>query len=158
MIAALGKRTRAIGRENNLLWRLEGDLPRFKRITVNHPVIMGRNTWLSLGAKPLPGRTNIVISSKEFEVPSDVFLTHSLEEALGKAKHCPGGEEIFIIGGGRVYTDALPYTDRLYLTLVDDDTDGDTFFPEYESEFTRVLEREQHLDHEPPFEYVVLER
>jgi len=158
MIAALGKRTRAIGLANKLLWQLEGDLPRFKRITDGHPVVMGRNTWDSLNGKPLPGRTNIVISSSRIEVPSEVINVHSLEEAFECARTFPGGDEIFVIGGGRVYTDALPYVDRLYLTLVDDDKEGDAFFPEYESEFTKEIECEQYLDHEPPFEYVTLER
>jgi len=158
MIAAVGKKTRAIGLENKLLWQLEGDLPRFKRITAGHPVIMGRNTWLSLSGKPLPGRTNIVITSKQFEVPEGILIAHSLEEALEKAKQSSGNDEVFVIGGGRVYTDALPYADRIYLTIVEDDKGGDTFFPEYESEFTKVVEHERNSAHIPPFEYVTVER
>lgn len=158
MIVALGKKTRVIGRDNQLLWHLEGDLPRFKRITSGHPIIMGRKTWVSIGENPLLGRTNIVISSAHLTLPEGVINVHSLDDAMEEAGLSVGSEEIFIIGGGRVFTDALPYADRLYLTLVDDDAEGDAFFPEYETEFTKEAGREDHPEHTPPFEYVTLER
>lgn len=158
IIAALGQDTHAIGFENQLLWKLEGDLPRFKKLTGGHPVIMGRHTWLSLG-QALPGRTNIVISSAEWLiVPPGVLIARSLEEAIEMARNAPGGDEIFIIGGGRVYAEALAFADRLYLTLVNDDKEGDTHFPAYASLFTKEVEREEHLEHVPPFAFVTLER
>lgn len=160
IIAALGKNTQAIGRDNDLIWKgLKEDLLRFKRLTSGHPVIMGRNTWLSLPEKfrPLPSRFNIVISSNiEFEA-SGAMVANSLDAALETARQAPGSEEIFIIGGGMVYEMALPFTDRLYLTLVDDDAEGDTFFPPYD-EFSEVIEREKHPEHSPPFTFLRLER
>ncbi|HEX8591454.1 MAG TPA: dihydrofolate reductase [Candidatus Paceibacterota bacterium] len=160
LIAALGERTRAIGRDNKLLWQLSGDLPRFKRLTNGHPVIAGHHTWLSLPehGRPLPGRTNIVIAtSTSLVLPPGVLRAFSFEEALELAEEVRGSDEIFVIGGGRVYAEAIPCADRLYLTLVDDDADGDTFFPGF-GEFRKVIEEETHPEHSPAFRYVTLER
>lgn len=160
IIAALGKNTRAIGRNNDLIWKgLKEDLARFKRLTSGHPVIMGRNTWLSLPEKfrPLPDRTNIVITSTKEFTATGARIAPSFEDALQEARGVPGNNEIFIIGGGMVYRAALPFTDRLYLTLVDDGAEGDTFFPPY-GEFSEVIEREEHPEHSPPFTFLTLER
>jgi dihydrofolate reductase len=156
MIAALGTKTRVIGKGNQLIWKLPGDLPRFKALTTGHPIIMGRKTYESIG-RPLPNRTNIVITrSDDFVADSSVRITHSLAEALAEAQLIEE-EEIFIIGGGEIYTQALPFADRLYLTLVDDDQEGDVYFPDY-SEFQKAISREEHLDHSPTYTYVVLEK
>jgi dihydrofolate reductase len=128
-------------------------------MTREHPIIMGRKTWESLPAerRPLPKRTNIVVSRNiDYDAPG-ALVVPSVEVAIEAAKDSPGSDEIFIIGGGGIFKDALPYTDRLCLTLVDDDSEGDVHFPEY-PEFTNVIETEEHLENVPPFTYVTLER
>lgn len=144
MVVALGK-DNVIGKDNGLLWHLPDDLKHFKNITLGHPVVMGRNTWESIPEKfrPLPGRTNIVVSRSETWDALGAVHAHSLEDALEQAKLAEGSEEIFIIGGGQLYRAALPHTDRIYLTLVDDDTPGTVFFPDY-SEFTQTISEEPH--------------
>lgn len=155
IIAALGERTRAIGKAGSLLWRIQGDLPRFKTLTTGHPIIMGQKTFESIG-KVLPNRTNVVISHiKGYKVPGAVVVG-SPEEALEKA--CELNEdEIFIIGGGQIYTQMLPMADRLYLTLIDDDAEGDTFFPPYPF-FRTLLHEEGSPDSNPPHKFIILER
>jgi dihydrofolate reductase len=138
IIAAIGK-NRVLGKNNKLLWHIPEDLRRFKNLTSGHPVIMGRKTYESIFAmlgKPLPNRTNIVVTHLDYPAPEGVIVSHSLPEALSRAKDSKGSEEIFIIGGGQIYEAALPFTDRLYLTLIDDEQEGDTFFPPYEDQFT----------------------
>ncbi len=158
LIAALGERTRAIGHGNGLLWQLPEDLKRFKALTSGHPVVMGRKTWESLPERfrPLPGRTNIVVTRDAAYDAASAEVAASLEDALARASRAPGGEEVFVIGGGELYAAALPYADRLYLTLVDDDTEGDTHFPDY-SEFTKVIE-DTPVENDPPYRFVTLER
>lgn len=158
LIAAIGERTRAIGHGNGLLWHLPEDLKLFKTHTSGHPVVMGRRTWESLPERfrPLPGRTNIVVTHDSAYEAAGAEVAMSLEDALARAKRAPGGEETFVIGGGQLYASALPFADRLYLTLVDDDAEGDTFFPEY-PEFTKVIE-ERSIEGTPPSRFVILER
>lgn len=116
----------AIGRGNALLWHISADLKMFKSLTMGCPVIMGRKTFLSIG-RALPGRLNIVISSG-FNAPDGVEVVHSLEEAFGL---CADAQRCFVIGGGRVYRDAMPLVDRLFVTEVQAGYhDADTFFPE----------------------------
>lgn len=144
VIAAIG-RNRAIGKDNQLLWQIPGDLPRFKRLTVGHPVIMGRKTWESIPEKfrPLPDRTNIVITrDSSYDAPGAI-LAQSFPEALSLARDAEGSEEIFAIGGQQVYECALPFATNLYLTLVDDEKEGDAFFPAYEEQFTKEVAREE---------------
>jgi len=140
MIAGLGN-DRVIGKASTLLWRIPDDLKRFKELTLGHPIIMGRKTFDSIG-KVLPGRTSIVITrDKEFTF-TGVVVTHSLEEALERAKEIEK-KEIFIIGGAQIYEQALPVADLLYLTLIDDEKEGDTSFPQYENIFTKKLSEER---------------
>jgi dihydrofolate reductase len=121
----------AIGVGNRLPWRLSSDLKRFKAITMGHAVIMGRKTWESIG-KPLPGRTNIVITRRRgFRAPGAQVVS-SLEEALDLAR-AADENEAFVIGGGDIFALALPLADRLYLTRVHTTViDADTFFPPYD--------------------------
>lgn len=144
LIAALGTRTRAIGKGGELLWRLPEDLKRFKTLTSDHPVIMGRKTWESLPEKsrPLPGRTNIVVTRDDTYAAPGALLAHSLPEALSLAKSSAGANEVFVIGGGELYRAALPFATHLYLTLIDDEAEGDAFFPAYEEDFLTVLSDE----------------
>jgi dihydrofolate reductase len=143
IIAAIGK-NRELGKDNGLLWHIPGELPRFKRITTGHPIIMGRKTYESIG-RPLPNRTNIVITRDSSRTIDGVVVVDSLEQAIVEAKKAEGNEEIFVIGGGQIFEQAIPTADKLYLTLIDQTFDADTFFPEYR-EFSNVLEKEDHED------------
>jgi len=158
IIAALGHE-RAIGNGTDLLWRLPEDLKRFKELTLGHPVIMGRKTWESLPEKfrPLPDRTNIVVTTKGWYEAEGAKTVFSFPEALSFAKEAQGNEEIFIIGGGEVYRAALPFSSRLYLTLVDDPTPGSITFPEY-PDFNRELSREEREENSIHYTWVTLER
>lgn len=121
---------RVIGKLNSLPWYIPEDLKRFRRITTGHPVIMGRRTYQSVG-RPLPNRTNIVISRDKNFQAEGIIVVHSLEEALGLAESKPGCEEVFIIGGGEIFAQSIGKADRLYLTLIKGDIKGDIYFPDY---------------------------
>lgn len=139
IIAALGK-NRELGLRGELLWRIPEDLQRFKRLTLHHPVIMGRKTFESIG-KPLPGRPNIILTRDPHWRESGVIKVHSLAEALGEAEKLDG-EEVFIIGGAQLYEQALPLSKRLYLTLIEDSKEADTYFPAYEHLFIKKISEE----------------
>lgn len=160
MIAAIGEKTRAIGRGGRLLWRIPEDMQRFKETTTGHPVIMGRKTWESIPEKfrPLPGRTNIVVTRQAGYEATSAIVTDSLESARAAAARAEGADEIFIAGGGELYREALPLADRLYLTLIDDGVEGDTFFPAYETEFTKILNDESYDFSGLKYRFVNLER
>lgn len=142
IIAALDEK-RGIGKNGKLPWHLSEDLKRFKQITSDHTVIMGRKTFESIG-RVLPNRTNIIITrDKDFNPHKsyssencDVLTANSLEEAIEKAQAKKGSNEIFIIGGGQVYEQAIAKADKLYLTKVEGDFNCDTFFPDY-SQFSK---------------------
>lgn len=141
-----------IGGGNTLLWHISEDLQRFKRITQGHPVIMGRKTFESLG-RPLPNRQNVVITRQHGYCPEGVTTVSSLEEAI--AMFHPS-EEIFITGGGEIYTQAMPMAGKLYLTTVMHDYEGDTHFPEWDRNgwievFSEYHERGKDFPY--PFEY-----
>jgi dihydrofolate reductase len=138
IIAAIA-RNRVIGKKSKLPWHIPEDLLRFKQLTTGHTVIMGRKTFDSLD-NPLPNRTNIVITSR---VINGVKSYPSLDFALQALKN---EKEVFVIGGGRVYTDALRFADELQLTLLDRDVDGDTYFPPYQEILKRNfrLIKEEH--------------
>ena len=162
IIAAIGK-NRELGKDNRLLWHIPEDLKRFKKLTVGHPIIMGRKTLESIG-KPLPNRTNIVItrhpkSMIDFVNQSleNVVIVGSIEEAIEKGKELDG-EEIFIIGGSVMYHTGLPLADKLYLTLIDDERDADSFFPLYEDTFTRKVFEEAHESNGLKYIWVDFER
>ncbi len=154
IIAAVGQR-RELGKKNELIWRIGADLKRVKELTMGHPIIMGLNTYNSIG-RPLPGRTNIVLSFTPITIPGCIVM-NSLETALEHARSIET-EEIFIFGGASVYVAALPLTHRLYLTRIEDtEPEADAFFPEYDM-FTKIISKEEHLDHIPPFTWLTLER
>lgn len=126
LISAMG-RNRVIGINNTLPWRLPADLKHFKQITLGKPVLMGRKTYESIG-KPLPDRTNIIISGdSNYQIPG-CSVVNSIDAALAAAT---GYEEIMVIGGAALYQQLLPRADRLYLTLIDENFNGDAWFPEY---------------------------
>lgn len=156
LIAAVA-RNGVIGRGGRIPWHIPGDLPRFKRITLGYPVIMGRCTWESLG-RPLPGRRNIVISRTPGFAAAGAEVFPSLTEALVA---CADASEVFVIGGTEVYREALARADRLLLTEIDADFDGDAYFPAFDRAAWRESAREPH----PPaaafpfgYAYVTYER
>ncbi len=154
MIVAVDE-TRAIGKNNQLLWHIPEDLKRFKELTTGHTVVMGENTYYSIG-KPLPNRKNIIVTlNQSLELPGCV-VAHSIEEALQQAREVEE-EEVFIIGGASVYKQFLPLIERLYLTLVQGKHEADTFFPEYD-DFKKVISEEQGNNGEYRYTYYILER
>jgi dihydrofolate reductase len=134
-----------IGRKGDLPWRLSADLRRFKRLTLGHPLVMGRRTWQSIG-RPLPGRTSIIVSRNENFATGfpNALVAHDFDSALDLAQRADGGEEAFIIGGAAVYETALTSADRIHLTRVHAAVPGDVSFPPLDwSEWQRV-ESERH--------------
>jgi dihydrofolate reductase len=132
-----------IGRDNTLPWRLPADLKHFKATTFGKPVVMGRKTFESLG-KPLPGRTNIVITRDESFSADGAVIVHSIDEALRVADEVAtrdGAAEIMVIGGAQIYKEALPRARTLYYTKVELDVEGDAFFPELDAAQWRCVER-----------------
>ncbi len=159
IIAAIGS-NRELGKDNKLLWHIPQDLKRFKKLTFGHPVIMGRTTYQSLG-KPLSGRVNIVVThNKDFRAP-ECIIVHSLKEAIVKAKSsftkATKDKEIFIIGGGQVYSQAINFADKLYLTIIEGSFEADTFFPDYSS-FKRVIFQKKERDNNYQYAYLELTR
>ena len=154
-IAAIGK-NRELGKGGDLIWKAKDDMKRLKELTMGHPLIMGRKTYDSIG-RPLPGRTNIIITRNPDLRCEGCVIVQSLEDALTHAKRIEK-EEIFVFGGAQIYTEALPHTDRLYLTLFDaEDPEADTFFPDY-SAFTNTIEQQQRGQDGLAYEWVTLER
>ncbi|GAA4496952.1 type 3 dihydrofolate reductase [Hymenobacter ginsengisoli] len=151
-----------IGRQGQLPWHLPADLQHFKKLTLGHPIVMGRRTFESIG-RVLPGRTTIVVTGQvAWPAPDGVLLAHSLPEALALAAQQPGGEEVCIIGGGEVYREALAATDQVYLTEVHTTVpDGDTFFPALPPTDWREETRERHApdaQHALAYSFVTLRR
>lgn len=136
VIAALAK-NRVIGIENRLPWRLPEDLAHFKALTLGHPVLMGRKTFESLG-RPLPGRTNIVITRNPAYQPEGCRVATSIPAAIAL---CGEAEEVFFIGGAELYAQAIPLADRLYLTEVGIEAVGDAWFPDFDPGAFREVSR-----------------
>ena len=156
-------RNGVIGKNNQLPWHLPNDLAFFKRVTLNKPLIMGRNTWQSLG-KPLPGRDNIVVTRQTNFQAEGAWVVHSIESALALASTLADArhsDEIMIIGGAQLYADAMPFTTRAYMTEVDADIEGDTFFPVLNHKEWRETFRESFAACERnayPYSFITLER
>ncbi len=156
VIAALAK-NRVIGIENRLPWRLPEDLAHFKALTLNHPILMGRKTFESLG-RPLPGRTNIVITRNVDYRRDGCLVADSIPAAIAL---CEDTDEVFFIGGAELYAQVIPLADRLYLTEVDVDAQGDAWFPDYDRSAFREISRESHTGGKGDtlrFDFVVYER
>lgn len=133
----------AIGKDNQLLWHISEDLKRFKKLTSGHTVVMGRNTWLSLPVRPLPHRTNIVITDNPTECLEGCLMVNSIEAAIAK---CPEEEESFVMGGASIYRQFMPIADKLYITRVDKPFEGDTFFPEIDPQVWKLVEQSEWYD------------
>lgn len=131
-----------IGLNNQLIWRLPDDLKRFKQLTLGHPIIMGRKTFESIG-KPLPGRQSIIITRDENFSFEGTIVVHSLEEAVDEAKKS-GADEAFIIGGGDIYNQVQDIAEKLYITEVHTDTEGDTFFKIQKPDLWKEIEKTHH--------------
>ncbi|MCR4280394.1 MAG: dihydrofolate reductase [Candidatus Komeilibacteria bacterium] len=154
IIAAIDN-NRGLGRDNKLLWHIKTDLQRFKKLTTGHTIIMGRKTYESIG-KPLPERVNIVLSRRPVNVLDNVMVVKTLEESLEEASRREE-EEIFIIGGGQIYSQTMDLADRLYLTVVDGDYGADTFFPAYDM-FDRVIDQREEEENGIKLTFLTLER
>ena len=151
LIAAVA-RNRVIGKGGRIPWDLPQDRQYFRDLTMGQAVVMGRRTYEEIG-RPLPGRLTIVVSSTENYQGKGLLTVSSLEEAIIVA----GGHDVFIAGGARLYSEALPLADCLYLTEIDADYEGDTLFPTFaEEEYKRTVLQE--TEGEPPYRFVVYER
>lgn len=141
LIAAMSQ-NRVIGRDNDLPWKLPDDMKFFQRTTKGHVVIMGRKNYDSLppNYKPLPNRTNIILTRQAGFIAEDCIVCDNLEDALKYSRN-EGEQEVFVIGGGQVYEQALDQSDRIYLTEIDAEIEGDTFFPELNDSWKEVKER-----------------
>lgn len=143
-------RDHAIGYQNQLLWHMPADLKFFKETTQGHTVIMGRKTFDSVG-KPLPRRRNIIVTRQDDFKVEGAEIVHSLQEAL---KLCEPEEEHFIVGGAQIYAEALAYTDRIYLTVIDGIFNADTYFPSIDPQAWELLSSEPHpADAQNPYAY-----
>lgn len=150
-------RNGVIGRDNALPWRLPADLAFFKRTTMGAPIVMGRKTWQSIG-RPLPGRRNIVVSRTLGDAPTDVIVVPDLASAFAAAVPA---DEVFVIGGAQLYAEALATADRIYVTEVDADVEGDTRFPVVEASLwtsTPIGEHPADERHQWPIRFVRYDR
>ena len=143
-----------IGKNNSLPWKLSADLKRFKELTTGKPVVMGRKTFESIG-RPLPNRINIIITREKDYKAEGCIVVHSVDDALKFAK---GNEEIMIIGGAQIYNEFLPLANRMYLTLIDKNFEGDAYFTEFDEDGWKEIKREEHDDGQLKYAFVDLER
>lgn len=149
---------RVIGIKNSLPWKLPADMKWFRQNTLGKPIIMGRKTFESFGAKPLPQRLNIIVSSDSDYQAQDAVVVQSIEAALQKADKA---EEVMIIGGASLYEQTLPMAQRLYMTIVHAEVEGDAWFPEFDLSNWKELQRVEHpADEKNPYacSFVVMER
>jgi dihydrofolate reductase len=156
IIAAMG-RNRVIGKDNTLPWKLPADMKRFRDLTLKKPVIMGRKTYESIG-HPLSERINIILTKDKNFRADGCVVVNSIEEAIMVAREA---KEVMVIGGAAVYAQFLIHADRMYLTLIDHDFEGDAFFPRYNEAEWLVVKKEEHEKDENnsyPYSFVTLER
>ncbi len=152
LIAAMSAH-RVIGRDNSLPWKLPADWKHFKNLTMGHHLLMGRKTFESIG-RPLPGRTTVVITRQSGYSPTGVLVAHSIEQALQLAAQ---DSEVFVAGGAEIYRQMLPRVDRIYLTSIDKDFEGDTFFPDFdESDWQLISQENREPDEKNAYPYTFL--
>ena len=171
IIAAMDEKG-GIGKNGKIPWNISEDFKRFKAITMGHPIIMGRKTWKSLPFRPLPNRTNIVITQNtkfnpdwigvktqnlSSNLKAKVEVADSIEKAVEIAEKQEGNEKIFIIGGGQIFKQAISMADKLYLTIVEGDYECDSFFPDY-SGFKKKVFEENRESGGYKYKFVDLER
>jgi dihydrofolate reductase len=147
-----------IGKNNELLWHISEDLKRFKRLTTGNTIIMGKKTWESLPRRPLPGRTNIVLTDNQNEIIDGSITAYSIKDALDK---CQKNEEVFIIGGGSIYRQFMAIADKLYITHVHKKAPADIYFPEIDLKLWQITGKEEFPADESnsiPYTYTIYER
>lgn len=148
-----------IGKDNQIPWYLPADLKYFKKITTGHHILMGRKCFQSI-SNPLPNRTNIIVTRDPYFIVSNCLITHSIEEGIQLAKSNQESE-LFIIGGGEIYKQSMDYWNKLYVTWVDIDSDGDVFFPTIDWNKWRLITSEKHLPDNKnlyPYQFNIYER
>jgi dihydrofolate reductase len=156
-------RDSALGKDNQLLYRFPNDLKRFKELTSNHEVVMGRKTYESIG-EPLPNRTNIVLSRDyEYDPDYEVYVYHSVDDILREYENYAEKQvEIWVIGGEQIYKQFLPYCDRIYLTIIDHaGLEADSYFPAFDINHYRIIEHTRNAPdekHPYPYHFVTYER
>lgn len=155
-VVAMG-RNRVIGNNNKMPWHLPKDLQHFKETTSGHTIIMGRKTYESIG-RPLPNRTNVVITTNEqIDLPETVDKINDIQTVLNWNQDDPD-EVYFIIGGGMIYKQMLPYADRLHITLIDHDFQGDTFFPDFDRQDWKLTKKTKgEKNDKNPYDYYFLQ-
>ncbi|TAJ15873.1 dihydrofolate reductase [Patescibacteria group bacterium] len=153
-IAAIGI-NRGLGKNNDLIYKIPEDMKHFRDETLGHPVITGRKNFESMG-RALPGRPTIVVTRDTEYKPEGITVVHTIEDAIQKGRAF-NSEKIFIIGGGEIYKAALPYTDQLDLTLIEDSKEADVFFPEY-LEFSKIISETKKEYEGTSYSFLVLER
>ena len=147
---------RAIGKDNNLLWHLGGDMRRFKELTMGHPVVMGRRTWESLPKRPLPGRRNIVLTRNVDYQAIGAEVVHSVEELRSLFEGSE--EEVMVMGGAAIYRQLLPWASRLLVTWVHREYEADVYFPEIKAEDFAIVDESPRLaDEKSGLEYTYIE-
>lgn len=154
IIVAIGKNNE-IGKDNDLLWHLGDDLKRFKKLTSNKVVIMGQKTYESLPIKPLPKRTNIIITDDPDSSFEGCVMVFSIDDAIQKAKYWDDSGEVFVIGGGSIYKQFIDKADKLYITKVHESFEADTFFPDI-SEWTTIFREDHKKDENNDYDYSYL--
>ena len=154
LISAIAKNN-ALGKDNKLIVRISADMKRFKALTSGHAIIMGRKTFESIG-RPLPNRTNIVVTRDKGFKADGCEVVHSVEEAVEVAKKVED-IEIFIIGGGQIYKQSITFADKLYLTIVEGEPEADTYFPDY-AEFKKIILEESHETDGLKYKFLELEK
>lgn len=155
IIVAVAKNN-VIGANNKLLWHISDDLKRFKKITTGHHILMGQKTFESIG-RVLPDRTNIILSlDDKYQIPG-AFVFNNIDEAIEFAQN-RGEDELFVIGGGTIYKQLLDKADKIYLTKVLNEYDGDVKFPVLNLDNWTEVSNEKYKDSDPEYEYIILER
>jgi dihydrofolate reductase len=145
---------KTIGKDNQLPWHLPADLAYFKRVTMGRPIIMGRKTHDSIG-RALPGRENIILTRNRSYTSEGCTVIHTLSEI--KEIENQSGEEVFVIGGAEIFNEVLEIADRLYVTLIEDEFEGDTFFPSFDEKDWELISKEKGIkDEKNPYEYYYL--
>ena len=150
IIVATSK-NRVIGNDNSLIWNLPSDLKHFKKLTTDNSIVMGRKTYESIG-RPLPNRRNIIITRQEDYEVDYCEVVGSLEEALLLC-----GSNCFIIGGGEIYKQSINIADKIYLTLIDEEFEGDTYFPEIDEDWVEVIRENKEQDDKNEYNYSFIE-
>ncbi|WP_020060713.1 dihydrofolate reductase [Bacillus sp. 123MFChir2] len=150
LLVAMDK-NRLIGKENQLPWHLPADLAYFKKVTMGHPIIMGRKTFESIG-RPLPGRTNIILTRNPNYEMEGCKVIHSINDVKKMDEQM--NEELFVIGGAEIFKEVLPFADRLYITKIEEVFEGDTFFPEINyNEWEEISVTQGVTDEKNPYTY-----